>query len=64
MKLNSFKGQRCGLIKEDGKAVVGKGCWSGFMKWNGHRLNHVKPHKFGLYRTNWCKYGSYFDIYD
>ena len=44
--------------------MVGKVYWSGFMKINGHRLNHVRPQKFGLVRTNWCKYGAFFDMYD
>ena len=28
------------------------------------RLNHVKPHKFVLDRTNWCIYGAFFYMYD
>ena len=53
MKLNSFKGQRCGLIKEDGKAIVLKGYLLGFMKCNGHMFNHVRHQKIGLDRTDW-----------
>ena len=34
------------------------------MKRDGHRLNHVRPQKFGLERTNWCKYGAFVDMYD
>ena len=34
------------------------------MKRNGHRLNQVRLHKFGLDRTNWCKYGAFVDMYD
>ena len=34
------------------------------MKWNGHRFNHVRPQKFVLDRTNWCKYGAFVDMYD
>ena len=64
VKLDLLKGKFCVLTEEDGNAVVGKGYWSGFMKQNGHRLNHVKPHKFGLYRTNWCKYGAFVEMYD
>ena len=52
MKLNSFKGQHCVLIKEDGKAIVLKGYLLGFMKCNGHMFNHVRPQKFGLDRTD------------
>ena len=33
------------------------------MELNGHRLNHVSPQKFGLDRTNWCKYGAFVDMY-
>ena len=33
------------------------------MKHNGHR-NRVRPQKVGLDRTNWCKYGYSFGIYD
>ena len=34
------------------------------MKRNGHRLNHVRPQKFGLDRNNCCKYGAFLDMYD
>ena len=34
------------------------------MKRNGDRFNLVRPQKFGLDRTNWCKYGSFYDMYD
>ena len=64
VKLNSFKIQRCGLTKEYGKDTVGKKYWSGFMKRNGHRFNHARPHKFGLDITNWCKYGAFVNMYD
>ena len=64
MKLDSFKGQCCGLTEENGKARLGKLYWSGFIKQNGHRLNHVGPQKFGLDRTNWCKHGAFVDMYD
>ena len=64
MNLNSFKGQCCGLTKEYGKAIVRKGYWSGFMKRNGHMLNHIRLHKFGLDRTNLWKYGVFFDMCD
>ena len=33
------------------------------MKWNGHRLDHARPKKIGLDRTNWYKYGAFFYIY-
>ena len=64
VKLNSFKFQCCVVTEEDGKSMVGKRYWSHFMKRNGHRLNHVKPKKFGIDRTNWCKYGAFVDMYD
>ena len=64
MKLNSFKGQRYGLTKEYGKDIVLKGYLLGFMKCNGHMFNHVRPHKFGLDRTDWWKYGVFFDMCD
>ena len=34
------------------------------MKHNGHRLNLVRPQKFVLDRTNWCKYAAFYDMYD
>ena len=64
MRLNSFKNKRCGVTEENGKAVIGKGYWSVFMKRNGHRLNSVTPHQFILDRTKWCKYAAFYDIYD
>ena len=64
VKLNSFKCRRCGVTIEDGRAMVGKGYWSGFMRRNGHRLNQVRPHEFGPDRNNWCKYGAIFYMYD
>ena len=44
--------------------MMGKGYWSGFMRLNGHKLNHVRSHIFGLDRTNWCKYAAFYEIYD
>ena len=38
--------------------------WSGCMKRNWHRLNHVRPQIFGLDMTNSCKYRSFSDMYD
>ena len=52
MRLNSFKHKRCGIPELNGKATIGKGYWSGFMKRNGHRLNLVRSQKFGLDRPN------------
>ena len=34
------------------------------MKLNVHRLNQVRLQKFVIDRTNWCKYGAFFDMYD
>ena len=34
------------------------------MKRNGNRLNLVRPWKFGLDRTNCCKCGAFYDMYD
>ena len=64
MRLNSFKHKLCGVTEENGKATIGKGYWSDFMKRNGNRLNILRPHQFGLDRTNWCKYISFYDMYD
>ena len=64
MNLNSFKGKICGLTEEYKKATVGERYWSGFMKRNGHRMNHIRLHKFGLDRNNWYKYGTFVDMYD
>ena len=36
----------------------------GFMKCYGHIFNHARPQKFGLDRTNWWKYGVFFDMCD
>ena len=33
------------------------------MKRNGNRFNFVRPHKFGLDRSNWCKYGAFYYMY-
>ena len=64
VKLNSFRGQRCSDTEEDGKSMVGNEYWSHIMKRNGHRLNNLSSQKFGLDRTNWCKYGAFVDMYD
>ena len=64
VKLDSFKGQCCGLTEENGKARLGKLYWSGFIKINGHRLNLVRPQQFVLDRNNWCKYVAFYDMYD
>ena len=64
VRLNSSKGQRCGLTKEDGEATVVKLYWSDFMTHNGRMLNHVRTHTFGLDRTNEWKYGVFFDMCD
>ena len=64
MRLNSFKHKLCGVTEENGKATIGKVYWSGFIKQNCNRLNHIKPHKFVLGKTDWCKYGLFFDVHD
>ena len=64
MRLNSFKHKRCGVTDENGKATIGKGCWSGFRIHSGPRLNLLSPHQFGLDRTNLCKYAEFYDLYD
>ena len=64
MRLNSFKHKSCGVTEKNGKATIGKGYWSGFMKLNGYRLNILKPHQFELDRNNWCKYTAFYDMYD
>ena len=64
MKFNSYKPQCCGVTGEGGKDKLGKVYWSGFMKCNGHRLNCLKPHQFLIYRTDWCKYGYFFGMFD
>ena len=61
-RLNSFKHKHCGVTEENGKAVIGKGYWSGFMKRSGRSLNIVSPQKFGLDKTKWCKYTAFYDI--
>ena len=64
MRLNSFKHKYCGVTEENGKATIGKGYWSGFMKRNGHRFNIVRHQQFGIDRTNWCKYAAFYDMCD
>ena len=64
MKLNSFKHECCGVAEEKGKAPIGKGYWSGFMKRKRNRLNSLRPQKFGLDRNTWCKYAAFYDMYD
>ena len=63
VRSDSSKHKCCGVTEENGKAAIGKGYCSGFMKHNGNRLNIVRPHQFGLDRTNWCKYAGFYDMY-
>ena len=58
--LNSFKHKRCVVTEGKDNMTIGKVYWSGFIKRNGHRLNLVRPQKFGLDRTNWCKYAAFY----
>ena len=64
VRLNEFKRQCCVVIEENWKATTRKRYWSGVMKRNNHKLNHTRPQKFGFDRTNWCKYGAFYDMYD
>ena len=64
VRFNSFKHKYFGVTEKNGKAAIQKGYWSVFIKSNGHRLNLVRPQKFGLDRTNWCKYAEFYDMYD
>ena len=64
MRLDSFKHKRCDVTRENEIVTIGKEYCSGSMKRNGNSLNLLRPQKFGLDRTNWCKYGAFYDIYD
>ena len=46
-----LKHKRCSVTEDNGKATIGKGYWSDFMRRNEHRLNVVGPHQFVIDRN-------------